>query len=318
MRCAQRELCFRGIACSCYAADVRNELFDRRALVQAADSGSFTSAARALGVTVSTITRLVARVERTLGAKLFVRSVDGIAPTEAGRLYVDHVRAVLHGESDVREKIGAVVDGRAGSLRISVPIFIADHVLPSVVPSFLRVHSGTRLIVHASDDRVDLVRDGFDLAIRLGPLPDSSLRAQRLADYRAVLVAAPGFFAKRDRPTHPSEVASLPCLAYGAHRGRVEWSFRRGSERRGSERIAVSIAPVVCANSVDLLTSLVSRGLGVSMLPEWVLDGHLPLAQVLEPWATRGTLYAVHPDDPERRACGARSSRRSRASRRSA
>jgi DNA-binding transcriptional LysR family regulator len=260
---------------------------ERRVLVQAADSGSFTRAARVLGVTVSTVTRVVERVERAVGARLFVRTAGGARPTEAGVVYLAHARAVLRGEAEAREAIDA---NKVGTLRVSVPVFVAEHVLPGVVPAFLAAHPGSRLDVHASDDYVDLAGGAYDLAIRRGPLPDSTLRMQRLAEYASIAVASPSLFGRR-RPAHPSELATVPALAYGAGPGRVDWPFRRGAERA-----VVSVLPVVRTNNVDLLADLARAGEGVAVIPDWALGPGL--VRLVEPWSIRGALQAVFPDDP--------------------
>ena len=260
---------------------------ERRVLVQAADSGSFTAAARVLGVTVSTVTRLVERVERTVGARLFRRGAGGARPTEAGTLYLTHARVVLRGEAEVREAIDA---SKLGVLRVSVPVFVAEHILPAVIPAFLAAHPGSRLDVHASDDYVDLAGGAYDLAVRRGPLPDSTLRTQRLAEYASIAVASPGLFGRR-RPLHPSELAAVPALAYGAGPGRVDWPFRRGAERA-----VVSVLPVVRTNNVDLLADLARAGQGVAVLPDWAFGPGL--VRVIAPWSIRGALHAVFPDDP--------------------
>jgi DNA-binding transcriptional LysR family regulator len=279
-----------------------DELFARRALALAAAGRSFTAAARALGVDVSTVTRVVERVERSLGARLFTRTPRGVAPTEAGALYLAHVERVLHGEGAVREAIGAVVSGEGATFRVTVPVFVAQRVLPDVLVRLREAHPGVRVHVHASDDTVELAGGAFDLAVRLGPLPDHlappsdpALRSQRVAEYSAVVVAAPALLGRRARPQHPSELAALPCLAYGAAPGKVEWRLRSGRERA-----SVIVDPVVRTNDVALLAALAARGAGVALLPEWAVPSQAALVRVCEAWAARGRLFAVYPDDPGR------------------
>ena len=271
------------------------ELFERRALAHAAASRSFTAAARALGVQASTVTRLVERVEQSLGARLFTRTTRGVVLTEAGVIYLAHVRRVLHSEGEVREAIGGAASGEGGTFRVSVPVFVAQRVLPEVIPRFVEAHPNTRLHVHASDDRVELASGEFDLAVRLGPLADSALHRQRILEYRAIIVAAGSLVSRRSRPKHPEELAALPCLSYGAAAGRVEWRFRNGRDRA-----TVTVDPIVRTNNVELLAALAISGAGVVALPEWVVEGRVPLVRICDGWETRGRLYAVYPDDPGR------------------
>ena len=113
---------------------------------------------------------------------------------------------------------------------------------------------------------------------------------QRLVEYASVAIAAPSLFGRR-RPTHPSELADHPALAYGAGPGRVDWPFRRGAERA-----VVSVLPVVRTSNVDLLADLARAGEGVAVIPDWALGPGL--VRLVSPWASRGHLLAVFPDDP--------------------
>jgi DNA-binding transcriptional LysR family regulator len=156
--------------------------------------------------------------------------------------------------------------------------------------------------VHASDDFRDLVKDGFDLAIRLGPLTDSTLRCRRVVRFSRVVCAAPALLARTGTPRTPAALASMPCLIYGSGAGAVTWTLRRAS----GEAARVVVPGRVRSNNLELLTELAIRGHGVTRLPEWAVrdairDGRL--VRVLRAWqherdADRGALYAVHPDDP--------------------
>ncbi len=276
----------------------RDELFERRLLAQVHAGGSFSAAARSLGVTVSTVTRAIQRVEEDLGVRLFARAARGLRATEAGALYLAHVARVLHGEAEARAALQEIAAGSSGTLRLTVPVFVAEHLLPAAVVAFTAAHPDVRLEVHASDDVVDLAASGFDLAVRAGPLPDSSLRARKLLEYPIALAAAPQLVRRLPPLTHPSQLAGWPLLGYGRALP-LRWAFRHGGER-----VALELAPLVRSNNLDLLISLTTAGVGAALLPALALPpttARAPaLVRLLEPWCERlrATLYAVYPADP--------------------
>lgn len=286
------------------ALPAADDLFELRVVHQVATTGSFSAAARALGVTVSTATRAVQRLEGRLGVALFRRSTHGLSLTESGRRYAAHVAQVLTAEDAVRDEIAAARDARGGTLRVTVPVWVTEHVLPAVVARFAAAHPGVRLDVHASDDLRDVVTDAYDLAIRLGPLPDSSLRARRLVGFQRIVCAAPALLAAHAPLRDPRRLATLPCLLYGNGTQTVVWSFRH---RRGTAH-QVEVGGPLRSNNLELLIRLAIDGLGFTRLPDWALAPALArgdLVRILPGWSEappRGApaLWAVHADDPGR------------------
>jgi DNA-binding transcriptional LysR family regulator len=284
------------------AADKGDDLLELRAVHHVAATLSFSAAARALGVNVSTVTRAVQRVEARLGLRLFLRSTHGLSPTEAGRAYATHVARWLAEEDEIRDGLAAAVDARRGTLRITVPVFVAERVLPPVVVRFAAEHPGARLDVHASDDFRDLVTDAFDLAIRMGPLRDSTLRARRLVGFRRVVCASAAFVERHGAPREPSAVGRLPCLLYGNGARPVVWTFRNG---RGATR-RVEVSGPVRSNNLELLVTLAEDGLGAARLPIWAVRASLAggrLLPILRSWSHEPArdgpaLWAVHASDP--------------------
>jgi DNA-binding transcriptional LysR family regulator len=284
------------------ALPAADDLLELRAVHEVATRGSFSAAARALGVTVSTATRAVQRLEARLGVALFRRSTHGLSQTEAGRRYAAHVAQVLAAEDAVRDEIAAAKDARRGTLRVTVPVYVAERVLPRVVPLFARAHPGVHLDLHASDDLRDVVTGAYDLAIRLGPLPDSTLRASRLVTFQRLVCAAPALLAAHGAPRDPSRLAALPCLRYGNGSQPVVWHFRN---RRGATR-RVAVDGPLRTNNLELLVQQAIDGLGIVRLPDWVARAPLTsgaLVRILPGWSEsppRGeaALWAVHAADP--------------------
>lgn len=279
-----------------------DDLFELRAVQHVAGTRSFSAAARALGVNVSSVTRAVQRLEARLGVTLFRRSTHGLSLTEAGQVYAAHATAWLAAEDAVRDDIAAAKDARRGTLRVTVPVWIAERILPAVVAAFAEQHPDVQLDVHASDDVRDVITDAFDLAVRLGPLRDSTLRARRLVGFTRVLCAAPARAAAHRTLRDPRQLATLPCLRYGTGTQPVMWRFRH---RRGEVR-EVEVRGPLRTNNLELLIAATEDGLGFARLPDWA--AHAPLAagrlvRVLSAWSEapprdQPTLWAVHADDP--------------------
>ncbi|MBL8684166.1 MAG: LysR family transcriptional regulator [Myxococcales bacterium] len=281
-----------------HEADPLTEL---RLVRRAIEARSISAAARAVGVSVSTVTRAVQRVEKSLGVALFVRSTRGVVTTEAGRQYGEHLSRWLSDEDALRAQLGAVKAAKKGTLRVTVPVFVAEQVLPPVIEAMCAEHPEVALDIHGSDDVRDLVSEGFDLALRMGPLPDSTLEARKLLSFRRVVCAAPSLLGRVGTPVHPTALAHLPSLHYGSGPGAPVWKFVHQS----GEAVRVSVAKVFRSNNIALLCALAERGVGFVRLPDWSVGQALKsgrLQRVLEAWSADTpsklpTMYAVHPRD---------------------
>ncbi len=272
-----------------------------RMFARAAAARSFSGAAKAMGVDVSTVTRAVARLEAELGAKLFFRSTTGLALTEAGQLYHSHAERTLAEESRVRASI-ADSNAHAGTLRVSMPVFVAEHVLPTMMPSLMARHPEARLDVHASDDRVDLLASAFDLAVRLGPLPSSALHATKITEFRRVTCASRAWLEKNGPISRPEDLSRGSVIAYGNGPAPVRWTFCSDA----AEEVTVQLAPSLRSNNLDLLVAIAAQGLGVVRMPSWAAAPSVArgdLVTILDDWEANRpgeslVLYGLYPDDP--------------------
>lgn len=181
-------------------------------LLDTLDAGSFSAAARMRGVPVATLTRKIGQLERHLGAALLLRSTRQLALTDAGQRYVAAARTIVAQINDMeRDAAGEFVEP-TGRLVVSAPrMFGRLHVLP-IVTDFLRQHSGIVIDLQLADGNVDLLAGDADLAVRIGPLPDSSLIATRLGSMRSVVAASPALLERHGTPNHPDELAALPGI----------------------------------------------------------------------------------------------------------
>ncbi|KQT33412.1 LysR family transcriptional regulator [Sphingomonas sp. Leaf412] len=247
-----------------------------------ADARSFSGAAETIGVSKATVSKAVSRLEGRLGVSLFHRTSRRLALTEAGTGLADHARAIVAQALAAEESARAGATVAAGRIRMAAPMsFGVAHVAP-LVAGFLVAHPAVEIELHLSDARVDIVAEGFDVALRIADLPDSSLRARRLCQIEAHLVAAPAYLAAAGTPTHPSQLSDHRLLGYTNVTG--PWRFR-GAD--GSD-IAVRAQGPLSANSGDAMVPALLAGLGIARLPAFIVDAELArgtLVTILDEWA---------------------------------
>jgi DNA-binding transcriptional LysR family regulator len=276
-----------------------DDLFVSRAIVKLCEVGSFSVVATTLGVSTSAITRAVQRHEQRLGVALFLRSTHGLSPTVAGQQYAEHLQRWLNEEDGLRAALNAERRAETGTLRVTVPVFVAEQLLRPALRRFSETHPQVTVDVHASDDNRDLIREGLDLAIRMGPLTSSNLRTRAIASFRRWVVAAPSVAAM----AHPSELRDRPCLVFSSGKTlEQKWAFWT----RDGELVEVPVRGPLRTNNVELLLQLCCEGAGITRLPDGVVSVALARGKLVQlfseytctPHETRPTLYAVHAKDP--------------------
>ncbi|WP_425228236.1 LysR family transcriptional regulator [Sphingomonas sp.] len=240
-----------------------------------ADARSFTAAAEALGVSKATVSKAVARLETRLGQALFHRTSRRLALTEAGRPLADHARRIIAEAQAAEEAARAGADGLSGRIRLAAPLAFGIADVAPLVAAFLLAHPQVEIDLQLSDARVDIVADGFDLALRIADLPDSSLRARRLCGVAAYLVASPAYVAAHGAPAHPADLVRHRLLGYTNVPG--PWRFS-GPDGETSVR---PTGPLV-ANSGDALLPALLAGLGIARLPDFILGAHLATGALVE------------------------------------
>lgn len=247
-----------------------------------ADARSFSGAAEAIGVSKATVSKAVSRLEARLGVSLFHRTSRRLALTEAGAGLAEHARAML-AEAQAAEEIarqGASVP--AGRVRVAAPMSFGVTNVAPLIADFLVAYSAVEVELHLSDARVDIVAEGFDVALRIADLPDSSLRARRLCQIEAHLVAAPAYLEAHGTPRHPSDLADHRLLGYTNLTG--PWRFRG---KDGSD-ISIKAQGPLSANSGDALMPSLLKGLGIARLPAFILGDGIAtgrLVPLLSDWA---------------------------------
>lgn len=284
-----------------------DELTAAEVFLQVVKARGFTNAARALGKSTSALSRIVAELERQLGAQLIARTTRRMSVTEAGAVYASHAEGLLAAQRAGRDAITELTGGvPRGHLRVSAPVAVGDRLLAEHLPAFRRRFPELRLEIELSDRNAFLVQGGFDLAIRVGRLADSSLRALLLATVPVRLVASPAYLAARGEPRHPAELRQHDCITVGGAAGPVEWTFhRRGKRANPASKPSKSPKPskpqkgdasierieldgVVHTTSAPFAARLATEGLGVVRALEWVIREPLrsgQLVEVMRDWA---------------------------------
>ena len=260
-----------------------------------AEERSFAGAARALGVSVATVSRAVARLEERLGARLLNRTSRQLALTEFGRTIADSALKIYR-EAEEAEHAAREMSARPrGLVRLAVPMSFGLRWVAPLMPAFFRDYPDVKIDLHLSDATVDLVGQGFDAALRIAVLPDSSLVARKLCPVTQLVVASPEYLQARGTPQHPSELADHPCLGY-AYRARSDvWRFTNGA---GEEVVVKPEGPLRVTNS-DALLPTVLAGLAIAEFPDFIAFEHIragTLVPILPDWnLARGGLYFVTP-----------------------
>lgn len=267
-----------------------------------AEERSFAGAARTLGVSVATVSRAVARLEERLGARLLNRSSRQLALTEFGASLAERAGQVyglaLETEGAAREQAGQP----RGLVRLAAPMSFGLRWVAPLLPEFFRLYPAVQIDLHLSDATVDLIGDGFDAALRIAVLPDSSLVAKRLSPVARLIVAAPAYLEQHGTPVHPADLAGHACLGY-AYRARSDtWHFANAAGEEASIRPR---GPLRVTNSEAMLPTVLA-GLAICELPEfmaaeYVRDGRL--VPLLPGWSMPlGGLYFMTPSARARAA----------------
>lgn len=247
---------------------VNDRLLGIVAFVQSAEAGSFAVAAGRLGVTRSAIGKRIARLEQQLGVRLFHRSTRRQSLTDDGQAYYERCVKAL-AELDAAE--AALDSGRrepSGRLRISAPVLFGRHCIAPVMLELARRHPKLDIDLSFNDRVVDLVEEGYDLAIRLGRLPDSStLAARALYDERMGVCAAPDYLARRGLPRDVDDFAGHDAVVYGRNGHSVPWLLRDASGSVREPRVQARLR----FDDVQAIADAAIAGAGLAMLPCWLL-----------------------------------------------
>jgi len=269
-------------------------LEDQQIFVAVVEAASFTAAARLLGISVTATSRRVQALERRLGTRLLNRTTRRLSLTEAGEVYYEQVRRILRELRDTEAQLAGLAEEPLGQLRVTAPMSFGVRRLAPLVAGFARSHPRLQVQLLLDDQVVDVVGQGLDLALRIGYPRDSSLVARPLAVIPRHICAAPRYLEDQGIPRRPSDLNRHACLHYSNLSVREEWTLMGP---QGPESVAVQGS--FCSNNGDVLCEAAIQGLGIAMLPDFIVqralaDGRLQrILADYEPPAF--TLLALYP-----------------------
>ena len=260
--------------------------------------GSLSAAARALKMSQTMATKHMAALEARLGVKLVHRSTRRVTLTEAGRTYLDAVERILGEVNDADAEAAAGAVEARGTLRLNVPVSFGIREIAPLIPEFQRSHPSVIIDLGLNDRTVDLIEEGWDLAVRIGNMENSSLVARKLAPCRSVICASPAYIEEKGAPQTIADLARHNCLDYTLSRtpGAGRWIFG------GQDKVSVAVSGSLKANNGDALVTAAIAGQGIVYQPTFLVAGEIAAGLLItieldRPTAPLDGIFAVYPAD---------------------
>ncbi|MFZ5723799.1 MAG: LysR family transcriptional regulator [Pseudomonadota bacterium] len=267
---------------------------EMRAFAAVVEAGSFVKGAAALRISRAAISRNVAELEARLGVRLLQRTTRRLSLTAEGQRFLERCRELLAGVEQAEAELTAGSEAVSGLLRINAPLTFGVQHLAPLWPRFIAAHPQIALDVSLGDRVVDLVHEGYDLAVRIARLPDSQLVSRRLAGTRMVLCAAPAYLRAHGEPRHPHELAQHATVGYSYWSTRDEWHFE-GPDGA----VSVRTRPFMHSNNGDTCRAAALAGHGVILQPTFLVGDDLRRGTLVELLPQYRTLelgiYAIYP-----------------------
>jgi DNA-binding transcriptional LysR family regulator len=262
--------------------------------IRVVDTGSFSAAARDLGIGQPSVSKLIAGLEDRLQVRLLVRTTRRLTTTEAGEIYYEHARRALNEANEAEAMSRGSASGLTGRLRVCAPVTFARlHIAPAL-GEFMERHPGLRLEIVMDDRIIDLLEENIDVAFRMGDLTDSSFTARKLASSDRLVLASPDYLERRGVPLSPGDLLLHEAITYSPRAGGAVWRFRWGAaETSVTPRTRLSFT------AAEGVREGVLAGLGLAMASRWMFAPELEqgrVVPVLEDWSLSPVdLWAVYP-----------------------
>ncbi|ALN71927.1 hypothetical protein M673_04315 [Aureimonas sp. AU20] len=260
------------------------------AFARAGSLGSFAAAARSLSVSPSAVSKSVQRLETQLGVPLFTRTTRSLRLTSEGQALHERAVSLLRDAEEIGQAAAATRSEPSGPLRIAASLPIGVHVIAPLLPAFRRAHPKVSVDLRLSDQMVDIIEDGIDVAVRIGELPDTRLLSRRLAPYRLCCFASPSYLAARGAPQHPDELAGheTVVLRYQSTGQVLRWRFQTTEGTRD-----LTPASSVSSDASEALVAMLVAGGGIGMAATFVVASRVARGELVPVLAD----YAVERDD---------------------
>ncbi|MCE3219668.1 LysR family transcriptional regulator [Vibrio diabolicus] len=259
------------------------------------EQGSFSAAARHMSLTKSVVSKRIAKLEQELGVQLLYRTTRTLTLTEAGRAFFTHAKAVYQAVATAEESIVGLGKNLSGNIKVSVPTISGELILPQVINEFNQKYPDINIDMDLDNRFVDIVNERFDLAIRTGILPDSSLIARKLVDANWIVCASPQYLAKHGIPKQPQALDKHNCLVYSYQEtGACEWAFKEGDEV-----YQITVDGNLCTNNSSVLRNVALLGQGIIYVPRVLVYEDLKQGRLIQLFKDETAkclgIYAVYP-----------------------
>lgn len=279
-------------------APIKRQIMDKietiRAFVAVAQEGSFTAAGRRLGLSTKLVSKYVRHLEGQLRTQLFNRTTRSVSLTDVGTAYLERSRPILEQIDDLDSLVSERQSALAGPIRLTAPTGFGSTKLTEALVPFLNTHPEVELDMYLTDNRVAVVEEGLDLAIRISTLRDSTLIARKLSDMPLVMCASPNYLEQHGRPQHPKALQTHVCLVDNNQQDLNTWRFYTNGQEQ-----TVRLSGAVRANAPRALAALAIGGLGITRAPLYAVEEAFQegkLERVLPDFATENFgVYALYP-----------------------
>lgn len=251
------------------------QIEDLRIYVAVMNAGNFTAAADQLMLSKQYVSRRMAALEASLGARLLIRNTRKLSVTDAGKVFAQHAQRIL---DDIQEAEQAVSERRQelhGTFRISMPMSFGMSHLSPLIADFLAEHSALQFQVELADRYVDVIGEGFDMAIRIGTLSDSTLIARQLGELKRVICCSPAYLKRAGEPKVPEDLLQHACLRYGRE-GQNGWELKVDGKKK-----VLAVQGPMMSNNGEVLCDAAISGLGLVLLPEFIVGPALQRGELV-------------------------------------
>ncbi|HEY9639832.1 MAG TPA: LysR family transcriptional regulator [Coleofasciculaceae cyanobacterium] len=253
--------------------------------LKVAELGGFVAAARSLNLPKSTVSLKINELEQRLGTRLLHRTTRRVSLTEEGRLYYENCLPMLDALHDANDAIASLQGQPQGLLRVIAPVIFVQSFLSPNLPEFLRTYPELRVMLHATDERKGLIKEGFDVAIRVGHLEDSTLVMKPLSVGRLKLFASPAYLKERGEPMAIADLKAHTLLSIAPNQNELTWTLQTDQQ----EIETVRFRPRLLSNNITPIHQAIVSGLGIGLIPEFLAQSDLKrqeLINVLPQWSS--------------------------------
>ncbi len=265
-----------------------------RMYVAVVDGGSFAAAADKLEISRAMVSKQIQKLEEHLGTRLMNRTTRRLSLTETGREFYERSTQIMGDVEEAEQIAGQMTRMPQGVLRVTIPLSYGQHRLGAIIGDYTQAYPQVQLDISLSDRKVDLIDEGFDLAIRIGAMPQSDLIARKLGGVRSVVCAAPTYLARHGAPQTPADLAQHACLGYTLTNTGADWRL----EGPGGP-VTVPISGPIRADNGDIIRLAALGGAGVVFQPHFIVGDDIAagrLVRVLPEWQSAELgVYALYP-----------------------